>query len=242
DIGLRRSHWRSPGLQNVGDRKLLVGARKSSATWCYREGPGSFFHGKQRFLYAWVFEAPVLWDTPAPYKQSPSVRWTVLEAAAPSRSVAAPSSSENELERGVEPRSALVLYNTTLNRAEGMLHVLDVQEFASVQAAEEYVCKQKWYCACMPRGKGPIYVLQVQAESWLQPVPGTLQTRALRPAACNIQTMRSRRPTQSLADTALQGAAPAMSLYASCQHFVDRLCVEDVKKLQANLALLDDWM
>ena len=63
-----------------------------------------FFRGKQRFLYAWVFEAPVLWDTPVPYKQSPSVRWTVLEATAPSRSVAAQSSSENELERGVEQK------------------------------------------------------------------------------------------------------------------------------------------
>ena len=44
---------------------------------------------------------------------------------------------------------------------------------------------------------------------------------------------------QTLANTTLQGAVPAASLYASCRHFVDRLCVQDLKQLQAIVALLD---
>ena len=219
--------------------------------------------GKQ--LYAWVFSDPCRCDPQAYVKATGQVTWASLPKRCALHIPSPPQTSHAQAFVALTSKWAQLLvtgrthcfgctsqpwelgtqvavYNSNLGRFEGSVSVAALDHYSNQEGAARAVRERGLTCVPLPKRKGPMLLCQVKPlQVFAFPVvcPQPTQVRHLHVGEVNMGEACLRRPRPAENCTRLKGHAPAMALRSSCQHFLDRLCSEDLARLQENLRVLD---
>ena len=211
------------------------------------------FQWKSRHLYAFVLRSPTKALRPLPYPKTPAVTWGHLPAMDKEQAQAAEACSSKPAENpeqhvalllharhadlvvrgqanavalreGIPEASVIHIYSLNYLRLEGVIHVGHVQAVASTKEAKAYITQKGLVCPNVGKGAGGMHIAHIQcSKAATVPLDFRLQGRVGSTVLFDPQAAQSWRP----------------NLHSTCNFFVDRLCLGDIRRLQATLRMLD---